>query len=102
MALGQPVDAAASLVRVGVGLKYGADRCPAITYVSTGNAPDVAATLKPGDVLVVVDGKSVCDGLHHTAAAALAGRDGAAKKVQIKRAGKTSDVTVTVRDLTKP
>jgi C-terminal processing protease CtpA/Prc len=99
---GRAPDASASLTRVGVGLHYGADKCPSVTAISSGNAPDVAAALAKGDTILAVDGKSVCDGLHHTAATALAGRDGQPKKLQLRRAGKTSEVTVTVRDLTKP
>jgi hypothetical protein len=99
---GRPPDASASLVRVGVGLHYGADQCPAVTAIATGSAPDVAANLKSGDVIVAVDGKSVCDGLHHTAAAALAGGDGQKKTLQVRRAGKSFDVVVTARDLLAP
>lgn len=99
---GRAPDASASLTRVGVGLRYGADKCPEVRLVSSGNAPDVAARLQPGDVILAVDGKSVCDGLHHTAATALAGKEGQPKQLRIRRAGATSDVTVTVRDLTRP
>ena len=99
---GRPADASASLTRVGVGIHYGPDKRPTVTTVSTGNAPDAAAQLAKGDIILTVDGKSVCDGQHHTASTALAGRDGQKKKLQVNRAGKTRDVTVTVRDLTKP
>jgi hypothetical protein len=98
----RPLDASASLVRVGVGLRYGDDQCPVVTAISTGNAPDVAAHVKVNDVILSVDGKSVCDGLHHTAATALAGRAGQVKKLQLRRGDKTTAVTATVRDLAKP
>jgi C-terminal processing protease CtpA/Prc len=90
--------ASASLVRVGLGLRYGTDKGRAVTSISTGNADDVAANVKAGDVLMAVDGKNVCDGLHHTAATTLAGHDGQRKKLQLRRAGKPLEVTVTVRD----
>lgn len=97
----RPLDASASLVRVGVGLRYGDDKCPIVTAISTGNAPDVAANIKVNDAILSVDGKSLCDGLHHTAATALAGRAGQRKKLQLRRGDKTLPVTATVRDLTK-
>jgi hypothetical protein len=99
MPSGRPADRSASMVRVGLALRFGADGCPVVRQIASANAKDTLAAIQPGDVLLKIDGKDVCKLWHHEIQAELAGSAGQTKNLELRRGGASVAVTVTVADL---
>jgi hypothetical protein len=96
---GRAPDRSASMKRVGLALRFGADGCPEIRQVTDTNAPETIAAVHPGDVLLAVGALDACHAWHHEIQAELAGEAGQKKKLKIRRGGATIDVEVPVADL---
>jgi hypothetical protein len=95
----RPPDRSASMVRVGLALRFEADGCPRIARVSDGNSPDTRVALRVGDVLLAVDGHDACKAWHHEISEWLAGELGTWKEIKVKRDRETVTVRVPVADL---
>ncbi len=90
---GRATDRSASLARVGVAVRFGADGCPVITGLTDTNAKATLAALHVGDVIVSVDGLDACKASHAELQAALAGPPGSAKQLKVRRGTESVDVT---------
>lgn len=91
--------ASESWERVGVSIAFDAAGCPVIKQVTTTNSSATKARLNVGDVIVAIDGKDACKLYHHEISAALAGRPGDRKKLELRRGRVTRSAIVTVATL---
>ena len=89
----------ASMVRVGLALRFGDDGCPTIAQITDTNDKATKDAVKVGDVLLAVEAVDACKAWHHEIQAALAGDAGSKKKLKLRRGKRELTVSVPVVDL---
>ena len=99
---GERPSASASMQRIGVAIAFGADGCPIVRQITDTNAEETRTKLRMGDVLLSVNGESVCQAWHHQVAEKLAGKPGELKKLELRRGGQQLTVELPVVDLFGP
>lgn len=92
-------DPSASMVRLGVSLRFNEKGCPEVRAVASTNREPTKSGLKKGDIITKIGGADTCSMMHHEIMAMLAGNVGDNKPLTILREGAELVLTLPVADL---